>query len=391
MSVADRGGTAALPRAARAVQCEAWWQAPEAQARALEAHPESADPHLRLRLAEGVLDAVVSPGSVLDTLLALWGECLDPVERQDGATRIACRVVQRPDADCIFLRLSGAVDFDLAEHAHNLLAHLYLGASEKYVEIESTSKPWRMFAVASRPGWPVIAVDTHRVLVDARRQPVNFVVHFPVSAVMRAQAGVIFVHAAAVAAAGAGVLIAGPSGAGKTTLALGLAARGHDFYSENVAGLRVGRGEVLPLRRTAFLRPGARSHAVGRVLDGLGVDLPDQRAGPVMPPKTPFLTTTHFPPATSAAVPLRYAFFLRGFAARSAVEHFSPTRADFERILRPLVFDILVAASWGAVTGWLIRHLQLLAMLRQAHCFLLDAGHPDETADLVAATVRGGV
>lgn len=78
------------------------------------------------------------------------------------------------------------------------------------------------------------------------------------------QRGLFAVHAAAVAHRGRAVILAGPSGAGKTTLALGLAARGLELLSDELAVLDPATRLVHPYRRRLHIRPGTP-----QLVDGL--------------------------------------------------------------------------------------------------------------------------
>jgi serine kinase of HPr protein (carbohydrate metabolism regulator) len=55
---------------------------------------------------------------------------------------------------------------------------------------------------------------------------------------------------------GQGLLLVGPKGSGKTTISLALAARGHDFLGDEMAGVRIGSLELVPVRRSLAVRDG---------------------------------------------------------------------------------------------------------------------------------------
>ncbi len=363
-----------------------WWLAPATFVARVTNDGPVRELQALYRLGDCLLDLVLSTGSTQEFFRGSYGDCA-VAQGGDCPARIACRVTEYPRFGCAVLKFTDRPAFNLADHVLDLLRHQYLGSTEKFAEVPSSAKSWRMIATASESGRPVIGVADGQVIVDLHRQPLNFVGYFLVSAAMRIQRDTIFVHAASAAVGGAGVLLAGPSGAGKTTLSVGLAARGHDFYGENMAALRTATCEILPFRRTAFLRPGARSSEIGKRLAAEGVDLPESRSPLGVPPKTPFRTTHYFPAKSSGPAPLRHAFFLRQFAERAMLEPFVPTMSHFDSVLRPLSFDILVAASWGAESGWLMKHFQLCAMLSKVRCFHLDLGDPDETLDLIERTV----
>jgi hypothetical protein len=62
------------------------------------------------------------------------------------------------------------------------------------------------------------------------------------------------VHAGAVARHGRGLLVVGPPQAGKTTLAVALAAHGCEYYSDDVAPLSRADGALHPFRKAAAVR-----------------------------------------------------------------------------------------------------------------------------------------
>jgi hypothetical protein len=70
------------------------------------------------------------------------------------------------------------------------------------------------------------------------------------------QRGLFAVHAAAVAHRGRALVLAGPSGAGKTTLAVALAALGLEILSDELAILDPATGLVHPYLRRLHIRPG---------------------------------------------------------------------------------------------------------------------------------------
>jgi hypothetical protein len=92
------------------------------------------------------------------------------------------------------------------------------------------------------------------VPADSAWQPL--VANLAVSRLLRLQRSIIFFHAASFAIRGRGVLVCGPKRAGKTTLALGMAARGHVLLGDEVAALRLGDRTLLPFRRSLAVREG---------------------------------------------------------------------------------------------------------------------------------------
>ena len=66
----------------------------------------------------------------------------------------------------------------------------------------------------------------------------------------------ILLHAAALSCAGRGVVLAGSTGLGKSTLAAHLAVRGHGFFSDEIAALQPDTGCLHPFPLRLGLRPG---------------------------------------------------------------------------------------------------------------------------------------
>ena len=83
---------------------------------------------------------------------------------------------------------------------------------------------------------------------------------------LRLRSDAIFFHASALGIYGEGTIFVGPGGAGKSTTALGLTARGHNFLSDEVAGYLPATGELVPFRRPVGIKPGPRASAVERSL-----------------------------------------------------------------------------------------------------------------------------
>lgn len=212
----------------------------------------------------------------------------------------------------------------------------------------------RGFVADAESPWPTVAgpLATHRV--------------------MRLQRGTLFFHAAAVGIRERGLLLMGPKEAGKTTLSLALAERGHQFFSDEMSAVRQDSLEILPFRRRLSIRPGPAAPGVQRTLEGRPfpvVDLGDgtrrTRAQP-----TDVVPTTLLNP-----VPARAIFFLGAKGGRPRADRFTPAAADL-RLLTPYE-----SATWGRPPAQLV--LGLLRLLGRVRGYHLDLGPVSETARLL--------
>ena len=114
------------------------------------------------------------------------------------------------------------------------------------------------YAVVRTPAGTVLEAPDRRVAQLAGVDPIA--IHAAVLEDVFSRIGDGFaLHGACVARGGRGIVLSGPSGFGKTTLAIQLALRGFRFLSDDL--LVVGRtdGIVEPVRRGIHLRPGSRS------------------------------------------------------------------------------------------------------------------------------------
>jgi glycosyl transferase family 2 len=108
-----------------------------------------------------------------------------------------------------------------------------------------------------------IAADTEAPVVGLARVDLpTFVMEAVVRGLVKNLTTAVALHAGAVAHNGRAALIAGPTGAGKSSLVAWLIANGFDYLSDEIALLRVGEGSVLGLPRALVLKPGS----AGKVL-----------------------------------------------------------------------------------------------------------------------------
>jgi hypothetical protein len=328
----------------------------------------------------GCLELVDAGSAVSSTLEDVYAGC----RVDEGASVLAAVVRQDDNVVSIRIREPG---LDLAAVAYDLLRHQHLGGDVRIVASAARRPGWRSVAYRHSPDRPFTMISRGEVLVDLDREPFRYGANMLVSATMRAQRGLSFVHAGSAAINGRGLILAGRSMAGKTTLSLALATRGADIFGDDIAAIRPSTAEIFPFRRCCYVRPGPRARALGSVLQNAEPahfgDARDDAA-----PRLRLDLQEAFPLCASGPVPLECVFFLRGFASQARIMEFSPGAEDFEQVLRPLAFDDVVAASWGERGSWLIHYLGLLSMLGKLRCYHVEAGSPDATTDAITALVE---
>ncbi len=248
----------------------------------------------------------------------------------------------------------------------------------RYLECKETAPGWRMLALPEAPDEPVFAFGPSGILVSRRHPWQHAIALYAISNAFRLQPEVYVLHAASVGISGRGVLLSGAKGAGKTTLSLCFASRGHAFLGDEWAAVSSLTGELLPLRRAASIRPGPRPAGLDEYLRRHSCDTE------ILSDGTQRVRTSVgavFPRALPQVVPLTDIFFLRRFAPRPVVERFSPSREELPPI------SPLLASVWGYPPSE--RMLGLFRTLGKARWWNLDVGgSPEETADLVEETLK---
>jgi hypothetical protein len=184
---------------------------------------------------------------------------------------------------------------------------------------------------------------------------------------LRLRSDAIFFHASALGIHGEGTIFVGPGGAGKSTTSLALAARGHNFLSDEVAGYLPETGELIPFRRPVGIKPGRRATAVERSLTPAVVER-IERDGFVRVD-----VDTLFRVGPPQAVPLRRIVFLRGFAEQPRLDRISPGRREVVE-LQPLMSSFLNAPHSRRI-------FELTRLLSSAKVYQLSLGDPDITAE----------
>ena len=236
---------------------------------------------------------------------------------------------------------------------------------------------WRCFAQASRVSFPVVSVCGTTMLVDRSLPWQWLVAHCFLDHVMRIQRDYCFFHAATVAVGKKGVFIGGAKGAGKSTLSLALAARGHGFLGDEVAQLHGTTGTMLPFRRAVSIRTGPQASAVREFISRNQFDsetLPDGTQRLRLP------VSWIFPESGSYPAQLTHAFFLSEKEPQCRASQFDFSLRDL-KLIEPL--RATIAGSTGPQLM-----LRFLGLFGGASCFrLAPGGSPDETAQTIETLV----
>lgn len=189
--------------------------------------------------------------------------------------------------------------------------------------------------------------------------------------------GFTLVHAAALARHDRGALIVGGPHAGKTTLAMALAAQGLEYYSDDVAPLSRIDGTLHPFRRAAGVRlagGGRRYRLPARPAAG--------RRGADPPPPCPLGWVFFLATRSNAALPTPGGGRLEEMpgdqAALGLLEH-TMNREPYGRL-----------GACDEEHPHLKALADLLAALATARCYRLSAGRPEETTRTLVDLMDGG-
>lgn len=249
---------------------------------------------------------------------------------------------------------------------------LGLGTPDFPFTLLPSPPPWTRVAIAgeAEPFFALNGSDCRVRLTSGWRKAVALLL---LHRLMRVRRDAIFFHAASVSIAERGILLVGPKGAGKSTLALALAARGHGLLSDEHACYRPCSREILPFRRPVGIKPGPRATAVERALERLGSS--PERDGMMR-----MDADRLFPGSPCAPAPLAAVVFLDGIGADTRLDRIEPGREELGRL--QVVASSLVNAPRTR------RVFELAQLLASSRVFRLRAGSPDRTADVIEREAR---
>jgi hypothetical protein len=257
--------------------------------------------------------------------------------------------------------MSGSNDLPIDAHEFSLAIQPELGV----FELLPAEPGWTSVAFRGS-GIPAMAFRGRDCLFALGPQWRLCLTYYLFWRLLRIRSDAIFFHASALGIFGEGTIFVGRAGAGKSTTSLGLAARGHNFLSDEIAGYLPATGELIPFRRPVGIKRGPRTTAVIRGLaPGVAAQIASDGFARVN-------IETLFPAEPPQPVPLRRIVFLRGFAERPSLERITPGRPEIVE-LQPLMGSFLNASHTRRV-------FELTRLLSSAKVYQLHPGDPDATA-----------
>lgn len=363
---------ASAPECKHPLMGASWWlAAPEIQ-RAIEHQDFRLQASACYRLGDALLHVASDDPTLLDLFGRLYGDCAVATPAISPSPEVCCTVRRGIDTQLLLLTFQAGAPPDPAAVALSLLRATPV--APPYSVYDSPLKGWRL---AGGKDYPVLSACDAHVLIDPEAVHPDFLVDYLVSITLATQPRLIVVHAASVCIGTAGVLLAGPSHGGKTTVSLHLAAPGHALLGDEAAVIRLASEEILPLRRAVNLRAGPRTPEFSAVLSRIGGGSEDGGG------TRSLQIGTLFPGSTAGPVRLRAIFFLREFSDHPSLTPFRPTLHDAD-IFDCLAGNEIAHASWGlAPERRALRLLALRQMLSRVPCWLLTVGTPHETAELI--------
>jgi hypothetical protein len=337
----------------------------------------------RFRIGRIVLCVDTDHASLLDELHAALGDCeLDDSAAHADGPQVTAFAGRSENGETLRLAFTGSQLVDL---------------------LEAASAPFRLLQIRqcyregpAADGWRTLVNHDagDRLLMRARdgeaeiviaEAPREFISDFLVSVAQRAQPDVFFFHAASFAIGEQGALICASGRGGKSTLSLAMASRGHQFLGDDLAAITRESRTMLPFPKAVGLRAGIMAEKLAaRVAASPHVPA----TGPDGIPRVLIRASDLFPGCLGPAAPLRYAYFLDGFAPQASAERVTLSLADIA-LLRSAVSEI--TPSWGRSAGRdLLQFLALLDLLRPICCYRVKVGTPDETAELFERLMGDG-
>jgi hypothetical protein len=348
-----------------------WWQEPSGLLTRFSDPYGKSRPCDWYRIVDSFLGIDSEDLTLRQRFRMLYAELLFPLPSHSERTQgLRCRIQVQDTLAAHLVTFTAPSDIAIIDFI------LALFPGRGYIEIDCAADGWRSIGFADKTS-PLLTARGSQVLVDARQAWQPLIANCAVNWVMQMQHGLLFFHAAAVAVGAEGVLIAGEKGAGKSSLSMALAARGHDFFGDEIVGVRTGTFELTPFRRAVSLRKGPQAPLVVEKLRSKFCFTDSFPDGTV---RSRALASELFPAANARPRPVRWVFFLRGFEERPRAESFHARSQDL-RLLAPLA-----CTFWGRSSA--ARIAEVAKLLSTVNCYFLFPGQPEDTAKLVERIVR---
>jgi hypothetical protein len=352
-------------------KCTNWWRRADTMGADFQSS-STASGTLWYRFGRALLSMKCEDGSFSRRFASIFTECaVEPPAEGDGIPHIDFRIASHPSDPRLLVVLMNSEYRDGADFLCQLVPE------RQYVECTELVPGWQMLALPEAPDQPVFAFGKSSILISRAHPWQQAMALYMISTAFRLQPDVCVLHAASVGIAGKGVLISGAKGAGKTTLSLCFASRGHSFLGDEWAVVSTLTGDLLPLRRAASIRPGPHPAGLDEYLENHSCEIELLSDG------TQRLRTSVgavYPRALPQVVPLTDVFFLRRFASRPKVERFTSSEQ-----LPPIA--PLLASIWGHSPAE--RALDVFRSVGHARLWQLDVGgSPEETADIVEEAIK---
>lgn len=323
------------------------------------------------RFGDGLLGVCSEDVPFRDRFRTVFAECATRDEVTETSPRVLCTVSKARPAGLTVVHFDDPQPLDAARFATTLF-------EDRTYTVGGHSHGWSIVGLAGAEHG--IAFRGPTALAEPESGWQALLGNLAVNRVLRLQSDVLFLHAASVVIEGKGAILTAPKLGGKTTLSTALAARGHGFLGDELAAVRMSDRGMLPFRRAISFREGPRSAAVDAALQR--DPEPTLEEYPDGEPRRRALARDLFPEAPAPAASLEAIFVLRSLADRATVERFLPSAGD-ARLLAPFPSSL-----WSVPEA--LRAIRMGAMMAATACFHVDAGTPDETADLIERTMEDG-
>jgi hypothetical protein len=313
------------------------------------------DSNLVLRSADAAL---------VDGFLRLYGDCRVEVSAARGAS-VECVVHPAVDAQGVMIDVIDPEPPDIALFMETAFADR--GCQ-------------RLPALNHADGWQPMQSDEPRVVFAVRGQQVRFparsawralAANLGVGLVVRLQRDIIFLHASAIAIGKSrrGVVFVGPKATGKTTMALGLASRGHTFLGDEIVGVRETSREIVPVLRTISKRDGPCAAGVDETIAAMS---PARTRYPDGHSRTNIRASSLYP---AGLVPSRLEAIVF-LGAVGPVPQLTPVPSSLETASR---LTPVTSTLWGRSPT--SRALALVRLLASVPGYWLQLGPPDATSE----------